>query len=302
MKANIIKNSKWFLALSVLFVAVALTSIFTFGLKPGIDFKSGSMWQIRVPSADEQSLRNFFESDLAVEEPIIAYDASTNSYSVIFRETSDADHRAYFEKMKERFGAVDDLDFGTTSPSVSSELKDKAAWIIILSLIVMAVYITIAFRKVSWPIKSYKYGAVTLIALAHDVIIAAGAFALIGHFYGVTIDTNFIVALLTIAGFSAQDTIVIFDRIRENLMNAKGKGEIGEIVNRSLNEVFRRSLITSVSIMLVLGAIAFFGPLSVRYFAFTMLVGMFFGTYSSLFVASPLLVLWHKLDTRFKKL
>ncbi|MDD4931704.1 MAG: protein translocase subunit SecF [Candidatus Colwellbacteria bacterium] len=302
MKANIVKNRKWFLSLSGLFIALSLVSIFTFGLNPGVDFKSGSVWQVRVPSADERTIKDFFESDLNVSEPIISYDQGTNSYSVIFKEISDSDHRAYFEKMKTRFGTAEDLDFGTTSPSVSSELKQNAIWIIILSLVVMALYITFAFRKVSWPVKSYKYGIVTLIALAHDVIIATGAFAVLGHFMGATVDTNFIVALLTIAAFSSQDTIVVFDRIRENLMNSKGKGELSEIVDRSINEVFTRSLNTSISIMFVLAAVSFFGPLSMRYFAITMLVGLFFGTYSSLFVASPLLVVWQKLDTRFKKL
>lgn len=300
MKANIVKNRNWFLSLSGLFIALSLVSIFIFGLKPGVDFKSGSMWQVRVPAADEHAIKEFFESDLKINEPVVSYDQGTNSYSVIFNEVTDSEHRAYLEKMRTKFGQVDDLDFGTTSPSVSSELRQKAVWIIVLSLLVMALYITFAFRQVSWPVKSYKYGIVTLIALAHDVIIATGAFAIIGHFMGVTIDTNFIVALLTIAGFSAQDTIVVFDRIRENLLHSKGKGELSEIVDRSINEVFRRSVNTSVSIMLVLVAISIFGPLSSRYFALTMLVGMFFGTYSSIFVASPLLVVWHKLSSREK--
>jgi preprotein translocase SecF subunit len=302
MKANIIKNSKWFLALSCLFIALSIVSIASFGLKPGIDFKSGSSWQVRIPGADEKTVKIFFEEDLGISDPIIAYDGGVNSYSVIFKEISDDEHKVYLEKMKTRFGAAEELDFGTTSPSVSSELRQKAVWIIVLSLIVMAIYITIAFRKVSWPIKSYKYGIVTILALAHDVTIAAGFFALLGHLKGATIDTNFIVALLTIAGFSSQDTIVIFDRIREKLLNSKGKGELSEIANNSVNEVFRRSVITSVCIMLVLTSIAFLGPLSVRYFVMTMVIGLLFGSYSSIFVASPLLVLWNKLDTRFKKL
>jgi preprotein translocase SecF subunit len=297
MKANIIKNSKWFLALSAIFIALAVTSILFFGLKPGIDFKSGSMWQVRIPGADEMVVRDFFENDLQIDGPIISYDPGTTSYSVIFKEVSDEEHRTYLDKMKEKFGvAAEELDFGTTSPSVSSELRQKAVWIIVLSLVVMALYVTFAFRKVSWPVKSYKYGIITIIALAHDVVIAAGFFALLGYLKGATIDTNFIVALLTIAGFSSQDTIVIFDRIRENLLNSKGKGDISEIANRSVNEVFRRSAITSVSIMLVLAAIAVLGPLSVRYFAMTMVVGLLFGTYSSIFVASPLLAMWHKFD------
>lgn len=301
MKLPIIKNKNWFLLVSVIFVSVAVYTLAVFGLRPGIDFKSGSMWQVNVP-ASERDLTDFLKLELKIEDPIISYDAPTDSYSIVMREVSDAERAGYAEKLKERFGDLRELDFGTTSPSVSTELKNKAVWLIISVLAVMALYITLAFRSVSRPVSSWKYGVATIIALAHDVVIAAGAYAILGQLKGVTIDTNFIVALLTIAGFSAQDTIVVFDRIRENLSGEKGRVDLPSVVNKSLNEVLGRSLNTSVSIMLVLSAIAFFGPLSVKYFALTMLVGMFFGTYSSIFVASPVLVLWHSLDTKVKKL
>lgn len=301
MKFPIIKNKKWFLLVSVLFVSLSIYSLASFGLKPGIDFKSGSMWQISVPAA-ERSLSDFLKSDLKIEDPIISYDAQTDSFSIVMGETTDALRAEYSEKLKSRFGDLKELDFGSTSPSVSSELRNRAVLLIVSVLAVMALYITIAFRGISKPVSSWKYGIATVIALAHDVIIAAGVYALIGHLKGVTVDTNFIVALLTIAGFSAQDTIVVFDRIRENLLGEKGKTNLPEVVNKSVNEVLGRSINTSVSIMLVLAAIAFFGPLSVKYFALTMLVGLFFGTYSSIFIASPVLVIWHSLDTKVKKL
>jgi len=301
MKFPIIKNKNWFLFASALFVSLSIYSLVSFGLKPGIDFKSGSMWQISVP-ASERSLADFLKSDLKIEDPIISYDAQTESFSIVMGETTDALRAEYSEKLKSRFGDLKELDFGSTSPSVSSELRNRAVLLIVSVLVVMALYITIAFRGISKPVSSWKYGIATVIALAHDVTIAAGIYALMGHLKGVTIDTNFIVALLTIAGFSAQDTIVVFDRIRENLLGEKGKTNLPEVVNKSVNEVLGRSINTSVSIMLVLAAIAFFGPLSVKYFALTMLVGLFFGTYSSIFVASPVLVLWHSLDTKVKKL
>lgn len=301
MKFPIIKNKKWFLLVSVLFVSLSIYSLVSFGLKPGIDFKSGSMWQISVPAA-ERSLSDFLKSDLKIEDPIISYDAQTDSFSIVMGETTDALRAEYSEKLKSRFGDLKELDFGSTSPSVSSELRNRAVLLIVSVLAVMALYITIAFRGISKPVSSWKYGIATVIALAHDVTIAAGVYALIGHLKGVTVDTNFIVALLTIAGFSAQDTIVVFDRIRENLLGEKGKTNLPEVVNKSVNEVLGRSINTSVSIMLVLAAIAFFGPLSVKYFALTMLAGLFFGTYSSIFVASPVLVIWHSLDTKVKKL
>ncbi len=301
MKLKIIKNKRIFISLSIVFVSLAVASLLAFGLKPGIDFKSGSMWQIKAPGATESSINEFAVSELKIEDPIIAYDKISDSYSLVFREISPSERTSFNEALKQKFQGAEEMDFSMTSPSVSSELKNKAVWVVILVLVVIALYISFAFRSVSWPISSYKYGIVAIIALAHDVTIAAGVYALIGHFVGITIDTNFIVALLTIAGFSVQDTIVVMDRIRENLLASKHKENLSDIVEKSLGEVFKRSVITSVSIMLVLAAIALFGPLSVRYFALTMFVGMFFGTYSSLFVASPLLVLWHQLDNKFKK-
>jgi preprotein translocase subunit SecF len=278
-----------------MFVALAVTSMILLGFNLGIDFKSGSMWQIKVPETEERMVREFITDDLKIESPIISYDENVDSYSIIFKEISEEEHAGLKASLESRFAGAAELDFGTTSPSVSSELRDKAIWVILLVLVVMASYVAFAFRKASGPIKSFKYGAVTLVALAHDVIIAAGFFALIGYLKGIAIDTYFIVALLTVAGFSVQDTIVIFDRIRENLLGAKGKIDLDELINRSVNEIKMRSINTSFSTMLVLGAIAWLGPLSVRYFALTMIVGIFFGTYSSIFVANPLLSIWSKI-------
>jgi preprotein translocase subunit SecF len=297
MKLNIIGNKKWFLALSGLFVALAIVSISVFGFNLGIDFKSGSMWQVKVPGADERIIRDFAVNELEID-PIVSYDGNSGSYSLIFKEISEEEHVKMKEALISRFSEASELDFGTTSPSISSELRDKAVWVIILVLLVIAFYVAFAFRKVSWPVKSFKYGIAALIALAHDVVIAAGFFALIGHLNGIAIDTYFIVALLTVAGFSVQDTIVVFDRIRENLLGHKGKIDLSEIINRSINEIIVRSVNTSVSTMLALGAVAYLGPVSVKYFALTMIVGIFFGTYSSLFIASPLLTIWHKIGSR----
>ncbi len=302
MKLQIIKHKNFFILLSAIFVGLSITSLIYFGLRPGIDFKSGSSWLISVP-ATEKELSDYIKDDLKIEDAIISYDSASDSYSIVMSLMEDEDKAKYAESLKEKFGDFKELDFGLTTPSVSNELKNKSIILIISVLVIMAIYITFAFRMVSYPVSSWRYGIITIIALMHDVVIAAGVMAAIGYFKGITIDTNFVIALLTIAGFSAQDTIVVFDRIREKLSNHKEKGiNMAEIVNNSLNEVVMRSVNTSISIMLVLLAIAVFGPISVRYFAIVMLTGMFFGTYSSIFLASPLLVLSHELDTKRKKL
>jgi len=298
MKLNIIGNKKWFLSLSAVFATLSIVAIVIFGFTPGIDFVSGTMWQVAIPDTDERAVREFAENDLNLDSPIISYDAATESYILIFREIAGAEHVAFRESLVTRFPQAQELDFGTTSPSVSAELTNRAIWLVALVVALILLYITYTFRQISWPVKSYKYGFVTLVALAHDTLIAAGFFAVIGHLRGIPMDTYFIVALLTVAGFSVQDTIVIFDRIREKLLGQKEKADFSETANKSVNEVFMRSLITAVGVMIALIVVAIFGPLSMRYFALTMLVGMFFGTYSSIFVAAPLLTVWNNFDIR----
>jgi preprotein translocase subunit SecF len=301
MKLNIIGKRKVFLSVSALFVALSVIAIIIFGFTPGIDFKSGSMWQVKIPASDERVVRQFAEEELGFESPVVSHDAGTESYSLIFEEISADRHEEIKNLLTARFPESAELDFGTTSPSISSELRDKAMWIIILVVAVITLYVTFTFRKVSWPVKSWKYGIVTLVALIHDVTIAAGFFAIVGYLKGIAVDTYFIVALLTVAGFSVQDTIVIFDRIREKLLGAKGKEDFSEIANKSVNEVFIRSLNTATGTMIALLVVAILGPVSMRYFALTMLVGMFFGTYSSIFVASPLLTIWHDFSAKRKE-
>jgi len=154
-------------------------------------------------------------------------------------------------------------------------------------------YIAFAFRKASARISSWKYGIVTFFTLAHDVLIPAGVIALLGHFLGIEIDTNFIVALLVVMGFSVHDTIVVFDRVRENIVSLKQHNvTLSEIINYSVNETFARSVNTSLTLVFVLIALLLFGPESLFYFILTILIGTVVGTYSSIFVASPLLYMW----------
>ncbi len=172
---------------------------------------------------------------------------------------------------------------------------NKALWALGINLFAISLYVAYAFRKVSYPVSSWKYAFITLITLFHDAIIPVGLMAFLGHFKGVEIDTNFIVAVLTVIGFSVHDTIVVFDRIRENLRKAGTlKGNFGDLVNTSIHETFARSLNTSLTLFIVLVALIVLGAGSLYYFILTILVGTVVGTYSSIFVASPLLVLWNR--------
>ena len=169
-----------------------------------------------------------------------------------------------------------------------------------LSILGIAIYISVAFRKVSRPVSSWKYGLGAIIALAHDVIITAGIFSFLGHFYGVKTDVAFVAALLTILGYSVNDTIVVYDRIRENILRSGIKDEFESVINRSLNETLARSINTSFTVIIVLVFLIIFGSEAIRYFSLALLIGVSFGTYSSIFVASALIATIYKFQINRK--
>lgn len=267
------------------------------GLKPGIDLSGGTEWQVSFSnkSATVAEIQSALNS--AGVKELSVRGLGSGSFTIKTPEMSEADHEKYAEVLKTKVGDFQEDSFSSIGPVIGGELAHKSIVAIILVLIGISLYIAYAFRKVSEPVKSWKYGMITLITLVHDVSIPTGFLALLGFFKGVEIDTNFIVALLVIMGFSVHDTIVVFDRIRENLMVNRGKKiSLGDTINYSVKETFARSVNTSFTLVLVLVALLAFGPSSLFYFILTMLIGTVFGTYSSIFVASPLLYLWQKKD------
>jgi preprotein translocase subunit SecF len=199
---------------------------------------------------------------------------------------------------------VNEVQFTSVGPVIGEELLTKAWIALALVVVSIIIFIAFAFRQVSKPVESWKYGVVAIMTLLHDMLIPLGLFAFLGYLYGAEVDSLFIVALLTILGISINDTIVIFDRIRENLKKNldKNKHEDFEIViSRSVKQTFTRSINTSLTVLIVLAALWILGPESTRNFALTLTVGMIAGTYSSIFLASPLLVVWNNWSHRSKK-
>ncbi len=289
----VLRHKNYFLVGSILLIILGGISIATFGFKLGIDFTSGSLWQVKIPDASSSDVRDVFHSELGVEEVGLSYDAENQIYSLSFKQITDADRQRYLNALKQRFGeGVESVDFWTISPVVSDELKRKALWAIGLVALAISLYIAFAFRKVSRPISSWKYGVVTLFTLVHDVAIPAGLFALLGKTIGATADTNFVVALLFVMGFSVHDTIVVFDRVRENLILFRDRLKLGEIIDQSIKQTLARSINTTLTLVLVLLAVYFFGPEGIKLFVLTILVGVISGAYSSILVASPLLAFW----------
>jgi preprotein translocase subunit SecF len=183
--------------------------------------------------------------------------------------------------------------FTSIGPSVGAELVRKSIISFILVSLGIIFFIAFSFRKVSKPVSSWKYGLIAIMTLIHDILIPVGAFAILSHTYGTEVDTLFVVAILTVLGLSVSDTIVVFDRIRENIRIGHFK-TFEETVGKSLEQVYTRSIATSSTVIIVLICLVIWGPTTTKVFAMMLTAGMFFGTYSSIFLASPLLVMFNK--------
>lgn len=292
---NLVKNQKYFLSFSGVLIICGLLAVLIWGLKPGLDFTGGSLLEVSFQEArpDNQVVEQKISS--LVEKPVLI-PAGENSLIIKMKAVDEATHQQILSSLEELGGGGDKViekRFEMIGPTVSAELKTKSFLAIVFVLLAIILYIAFAFRKVSRPISSWKYGICAVLALFHDVIIPTGVFAVLGHFLGVEVDTLFVTALLTVLGFSVHDTIVVYDRIRENLLKFP-RETFEEVVNRSVNQTAVRSVNTSLTVLLVLLATFFFGGESVKYFVLVLIIGVVFGTYSSIFIASPLLVLWNR--------
>lgn len=286
----VIKYKKIFVGLSIAFVAISIAFLAVFKLNFGIDFTGGSATTLHYtarPSIETltHALTNAGFGDARIQPE------NENDVSIKTRALSDTERASLVAAAQVSGTIATQTGFTSIGPSIGVELKHKAITALILVLLAIICFVAYAFRKVSEPVSSWKYGLVVIIALVHDVIIPSGVFALLGHFLGAEVDTLFIVALLTTLGLSVSDTIVVFDRIREHLKSAPKNKSFAELVGESLSETFVRSINTSLVVLVMVLSLAVFGPASTKLFAITLAVGMFFGTYSSIFLASPLLVI-----------
>ncbi len=297
----IIKHKKIFIGISIVLVVLSVLSLVVFGLNVGIDFKGGALVEVSYkegPRPAQDALNR--ELEALNFGTILLQPTGELGYIVKSRDLNQAEHAELLQTLAEgRPDNLTEVSFNSVGPSIGRELTRKAIFAIILVSLAIICFIAFAFRKVSQPVSSWRYGFIAIITLLHDVLIPIGIFATISHYSGVEIDALFVVAALTILGLSVSDTIVIFDRIRENLKNqaAKSIESFSAIVGKSLDQSFARSISTSLTVILVLLALYLVGPETTKYFALMLGAGMFFGTYSSIFLASPLLVLveeWQK--------
>ncbi len=301
----IVRHRNIFFALTALITLIALASLAIFGLHLGTDFTGGTLAQVSyaagrpAPEALQESLNTAGFHGYSLRE------ASTNEYIL----------RAGNLTPEMRSALPQTLSIGGTypatiaqltevGPTIGLELRNKAFIALALVLLCILLFIAFAFRKVSKPVSSWVYGLIALVTLIHDVIVPVGFFAALGYFHGAQVDTLFVTAILTVLGFSIHDTIVVFDRTRENLRindERNRKEDFSETAGRSLNQTFVRSVNTSLTVLITLLVLYFIGPASTRDFALTLLVGIIAGTYSSIFLATPLLVAVEKWRGRQKK-
>lgn len=297
-----IRYRKIFYIISGTLFLISLAVFIIWGLNPAIDFTGGSLLEIEYveyrpeidPIRDKVSAPEFGN--------ILIQPIGEKGLLLRLRDITEEQHRSLLKNLETEFPSGNSVSlvekrFDSIGPVIGKELTRKAWSSILLVILTIVIFIAIAFRKVSRPVSSWKYGTVAIVALIHDVGLPVGIFSVLGHFYNIEVDILFVTALLTILGFSVHDTIVVFDRLRENLKKGVGSS-FEDTVSKSLSQVKGRSIKTSLAILFVLVALFVFGGVTTKYFTFTLIIGIVSGTYSSLFLASPLLVTWHKHQER----
>lgn len=286
----------WYL-LSVVLVGGSIALVAVFGIKQGIDFTGGTELNVRFeqrpnPFDIEKSLGGLDLGAITVQ-PVGETDVNIRT------KTLDEDvHQNILTTLTSSYGTTTELQYNAIGPSVGHELRQKSASALVIIFVAILAFIAWSFRKVAAPIQSWKYGVIVLVTAFHDVCVPLGLFALLGKYYNVEVGTPFIAAILTIMGYSINDTIVVLDRVRENLQKTSGTFE--EIVERSVQQTMLRSFNTSMTTTLALLSVYLFGGESIKNFALALIVGILTGTYSSIFIASPLLVTWNRWSRRGK--
>lgn len=290
---KIIKRSNiWFIFSGSLMI-LSIVAILVFGLRLGVDYKGGTVIEFQSTNPDKISiaetiLKDEYENGYQIKE------GGNNSVVLRLPVQSTDEHLKFTATIKEKITDYNEISYDTVGPTVSKDLTNKSILAIILASLGIIVYVAYAFRKVPRPLSSWKFGASAVIAIIHDLLITTGAVAVIGHFLPwMEVDALFVTALLTIMGFSVHDTIVVYDRLRENFIKNPHQ-DIELITEESVNQTLARSINTSMTVIIVLLALFLLGGGAVKHFVLTLIIGIFFGTYSSIFVAAAIVVRWHK--------
>lgn len=286
------RRGLWY-AISVAMVLPGLIFLFMGGLKLGIDFTGGSLFELafeKPPTVEavrdvlqQVDREKFSDAQISAQKD----DSGDEIIAIKSKAVDNKEQIKVFNEMRAKLGNFEQIRVEVVGPSIGGELASKAIWMTVIVMGMIVMYISFRF--------SFEYALTGIIALAHDVLIVLGSFAVLGHFYGVEIDSLFVTAILTVAGFSIHDTIVTFDRVREN-SGDMGRGKtFYDVANDAINQTLVRSINTSMTVIFPLVTLTFFGGVTIKYFALAMLIGIVVGVYSSIFVASPLLADWRQM-------
>ncbi len=298
---NFVKHKNIFFIISGVLILPGLISLLTKGLKPGIDFTGGTLMEIKSNKFND-SKKNEIE-DLIKKQGIEVssiQQSGNNSYIIRSKEFNQAKNNQVMAELNKKYEKVEESRFETVGPTIGAELTRNAILALIVSSTFIVLYIAWSFRTVPKPASSLRFGITAVAALLHDAFFILGIFSILGFTLNVEVDSLFVTALLTVIGFSVHDTIVVYDRIRENLIKAKAP-TFDDTVNLSIWETMARSINTSTTVIIVLLALLLFGGESIRWFVFALLIGIISGTYSSIFNAAQLLVLWQDYSDKKKQ-
>ncbi len=287
---------KHFFTLSIIITVLGIISLAVYGLNLGIDFKGGTVTELNFSALPDTNEVKSIVVSQGVDNPQIQ---QAGDKGVIIRTgtQSKETHDKILSELKNKFGDYEEKRYESIGPVVGEQLARKAVYQLGLVSLGIILYIAYAFRKVTRPVSSWQFGVAAIIALLHDLVVVLGIFSILGHFLDIEIDSMFVTAMLTVLGFSVHDTIIVFDRIRENLKVYAGQS-MEFVVNHSISQTIIRSLNTSLTVLLVLLALLLFGGATIKIFVLALFIGITAGTYSSIFVASPILVLWQNWKKR----
>ncbi len=296
---NIIGKKNIYFLISLLVLIPGLISLWIYGLKLSIDFTGGTRLEYQLQDKVAQIAPDVLRKSIEQEQIAVASIQLSGADRVIVRTKplDQKSHQRLVAKLSSQFVNLKEVSIETVGPTIGGETRTNAVKAVFIASIIIVLYVAWSFRKVPKPASSIRFGICAIIALLHDLLVVVGIFSLLGHFYGVEVDTLFVTAILTVLGFSVHDTIVVFDRIRENLRRMPGI-KFDQIVNDSIVQTLGRSLNTSLTTILVLFTLFLFGGESIKWFVVALLLGITSGTYSSIFNAAPLLVVWEEWSSR----
>lgn len=294
---RVIKNRWVWFSFSIALGVAAILAIIFFGLRLGIDYKGGTVIEFQSAQSDKISEAKSVLDSLSYNGYQIQ-DSGENGVTLRMSEISNDQHKVLADQFITKIGDYTETEYNTVGPTVSRDLLIKSIYAVVLASLGIIIFVAFAFRKVPKPLSSWKFGACAVVALIHDLLITTGFVAVLGHFFiWMQVDALFVTALLTIMGFSVHDTIVVYDRLRENFIRHPHE-DIELAAEESINQTIVRSINTSMTTVIVLTALLVFGSASIRHFIVVLVFGIIIGTYSSIFNATPLLIAWQKKSSK----